>query len=259
VTLLALKNARPTIRLVSCALLLAAPAAVEARTVPSADGLRAARAYADRQERDGARVSWAVVDTRGRLYAKRGGRHHRSASQTKAMLLVAYLRGLRAQRVPPAMDRWLRPMIVVSGNRAASRVHDVVGDAGLADVGRAAGMRSLRLNGTWSDVEITAADQARFFARADRLVPPRHRAYARRLLSSVLRRQRWGIAAVADRLGVTSYLKGAWRRRLVNQGALVELRDGRRLAVVVLTDGLRFAAGEAAIRAIAKRLLSPRP
>ena len=60
-----------------------------------------------------------------------GARHHRSASQTKAMLLVAYLRSLGRRPVPPEMDRLLAPMIRRSGNRAASRVHAVVGDGSM--------------------------------------------------------------------------------------------------------------------------------
>jgi hypothetical protein len=256
-------NARTRIWLASCVLMVAAAPAASARTIPSADGLHAARAYAKERERaPGARVSWAVVDTRGRLYAREGARHHRSASQTKAMLLVAYLRRLGDRPVPPAVHRTLAPMIVVSGNRAASRVHALVGDAGLADVGRAAGMRALRLNGTWSEVEITAADQARFFRRFDRLVPRRHRAYARRLLSTIVAKQTWGIAPAARRRGYTTFFKAGWRRRLVNQGALLETADGRRVAIVVLIDGLRVGAAVRTIAGVTRRLLgpvSPRP
>ena len=249
-------NALTWIRLASCALLFCAPATACARTIPAADGVHAARAYAKERERaPGVRVSWAVVDTRGRLYARGGARHHRSASQTKAMLLVAYLRRLRGRPVPPAVHRILAPMIVVSGNRAATRIHALVGDAGLADVGRAAGMRRLRLNGTWSGLEITAADQARFFRRFDRLVPRRHRPYARRLLSSIVPKQTWGIAPAARRRGYTTFFKGGWRRGLVNQGALLETADGRRLAIVVLTDGLRFGAGVRTIAGVTRRLL----
>ena len=172
------------------------------------------------------------------------------------MLLVAYLRRLGDRRVPPAMRRVLDPMIRVSGNRAADRVRAIVGDAGLADVGRAARMRDLRLNGTWSEVGITAADQARFFHRLERLVPRRHRDYARRLLSSVLTRQRWGIPDVARRHPLSVFFKGGWRRRLVNQGALLETGHRRRLAIVVLTEGLRFREGRRVIEGVTRRLLA---
>jgi hypothetical protein len=247
-------NARTAIWLVGCAITLAAVSPAEARTVPSAQALHDARVYAKQREGP-ARISWAVVDTRGRLYARHGSRRHRSASQTKAMLLVAYLRRLGRHPVPPAVHRVLAPMIQVSGNRAADQVYGMVGDGGLESVGRAAGMRSLRLNGTWSEVEITAVDQARFFRRFDRLVPRRHRAYARRLLSSIVPAQSWGIPRAARRHDLKAFFKGGWREGLVNQGALLETGDRRRLAIVVLTDGVSFPYGTATVEGVARRLL----
>jgi hypothetical protein len=247
-------NARTAIWLVGCAIALAPAATAEARRVPSLQAIADARAYVARHD---GRVSMAVVDTRGRLFSRGGGRVHRSASQTKAMLLVAYLRGLGRRPVPPAMRPVLDTMIRRSGNRAAHRVRALVGDPGLAAVGRAAHMRNLQLNGTWSNVGITAVDQARFFRRFDRLCPRRHRRYARRLLSSVVPRQSWGIPHVARPLGLGVFFKGGWRRGLVNQGALLETGDGRRLSIVVLTSGLRQPAGRRAIETIARKLLRP--
>ena len=209
--------------------------------IPSATALTSARGTAAQGP---GRVDWAVVDTRGRLFARNGSSHHRAASITKAMLLVAYLRRRRHHPLPPTVQRILRPMIYVSGNKAASRVHDLVGDAGLADVGRAARMRDLRLNGTWSEAEVTAADQARLFSRIDRITPRRRRAYAWGLLGGIVRRQSWGIPAVARRKGI------------VNQAALLEAPDGRRLSLAVLTDGQpRFATGRAAIERLTRRFL----
>jgi beta-lactamase family protein len=242
--------------LVSCAIAVAgaAPVAAEARVVPTAQALHDAHVLA-RQREGPAKISWAVIDTRGRLFTRYGSRHHRSASQTKAMLLVAELRRLGRRPVPPAIRRILGPMIRFSDNDAADRMHAIVGDAGLAAVGRAAGMRSLRLNGTWSEVEITAADQARFFHRFDRLCPRRHRAYARRLLATVIPPQRWGIPRAARRHELRAFFKGGWRRGLVNQGALLETGDHRRLSIVVLTSGLPFGRATTTIEAIAHRLL----
>jgi hypothetical protein len=253
-------NVRTGIRLVGSTFLLACvTATAQASTVPSARALRDAHRYALQRERaTGGRVSWAVIDTRGRLHTRYGARHHRSASQTKAMLLVAYLRTRRGRAVPRAMRRLLEPMIVVSDNRAASSVYAAVGDARLAALGRAAGMRRLRLNGTWSEVEITAADQARFFRRLDRLLPRRHRRYARRLLSSIVRAQSWGIPAVARRRGYRTFFKGGWRTGLVNQGARLEAPNGRKVAIAVLTDGMSFAAGTGTVAGVARRLLGRR-
>ena len=222
--------------------------------MPSSSALSAARALTPDLP---GRVSWAVIDTRRRMFARGGARHHRSASVTKAMLLVAYLRTRRDRPVPPAVHRVLAPMIYVSGNRAASQVHRLVGDAGLADVARAARMRSVTLNGTWSEVGITAGDVARFFRRLDRITPRRHRAYARRLLSTIVARQSWGIPAIARPLGYRVFFKGGWRRGVVNQAALLETGDGRRLSIAILTDGQpRFRTGTRAIERLAARFLS---
>lgn len=250
-------NARSAIRLVSCAIAFAATSApAQARKVPSDGAVRHARAYA--AHRPG-RVSFAVIDTRGRMQSSGGARHYRSASQTKAMLLVAYLRRLGRRPVPGPMRAVLARMIRVSDNRAANQVHGIVGDAGLASVGRASHMRSLRLNGTWSEVEITAADQARFFLRFDRLCPRRHRAHARGLLSSIVPNQSWGIPRVARPQGFKAFFKGGWRTGIVNQGAMLETGDRRRMAIVVLTDGASFTDGTRTIEGVTRRLLRRSP
>jgi hypothetical protein len=131
------------------------------------------------------------------------------------------------------------------------------GDRALLDVARAARLRRLGVDGTWSNVQVTAADVARFFLAADRLVPRRHRAYARRLLEDVHPRQRWGIPAGLRGQGWRVRFKGGWRRKLVHQGALVE-RDGHRIALAVLTDGNpTHVYGRNTLRGVARRLLTP--
>ena len=225
--------------------------------MPSLGAVADARAYVQRHEGT-ARISFAVIDTRGRLFSRGGSRVHESASQTKAMLLVAYLRRLGRRPVPRAMRPILGAMIRRSDNGAAHRVRALVGDPGLAAVGRAARMRHLELNGTWSDVGITAVDQARFFLRFDRLCPRRHRAYARGLLASVVAPQRWGIPRAARRHRLKVFVKGGWRRGIVNQGALLETGDGRRLSIVVLTSQLDFRRGTHVVEAVARRLLRAR-
>lgn len=238
-----------TIMLLAASATAAAPVAP---TAPSAAALREARAWA--AGRDGS-VSWAVIDTAGRIHGSGARRRYPSASVTKALLLVAALRAVPGRPVPVELGRVLRPMIRRSGNRAAGIVHRRVGDAGLRAVGRAAGMRSLRTNGTWSEVELTAPDLARFFRRVDRLVPARHRAYARALLERIVARQSWGVPRAARPLGWRVLFKGGWRRRLVHQGALAE-REGRRVALAVLSDGSpSHEYGRGTLEGIARRLL----
>ncbi len=73
-------------------------------------------------------------------------------------------------------------------------------------------MRQFAVAGSWSSAQISAADQVRFFARLDGHVPRSTRAYARRLLSSIVVRQRWGFSRYAAAAGFESYFKGGWRR-----------------------------------------------
>ena len=79
--------------------------------------------------------------------------------------------------------------------------------------------------------------------------------YARRLLSSIVAPQRWGIAPAASRHGLRVFFKGGWRTTLVNQGALLETGDRRRLAIAVLTDGAPYGHGRSTIEGVARRLL----
>jgi hypothetical protein len=186
----------------------------------------------------------------------RTARFH-SASVVKAMLMVAVLRRARGRHLSDAERRRLRPMITLSDNDAAGAVYEDVGGHGLRRVAHLAGMRRFSDVGHWAEARITAADQARLFLQIDKLVPRSHRRYARRLLSSIVSWQRWGIARAARRRHMKAFFKGGWRAGIDHQVALLE-RGGQRLALAVLTNGSPSAAyGQETIERIAMRVLRP--
>jgi hypothetical protein len=148
-------------------------------------------------------------------------------------------------------------MITRSDNDAASAVYARIGNEGLRRVARAAGMRRFSPSPVWGTSQITAADQVRFFLRVDKLVPRAHKRYARKVLSSITREQRWGIAPVARHKRLKAFFKGGWVPGITHQVALLERKqDGNRIALAVLTrNGPSMAYGEESIERIAERVL----
>ncbi len=110
------------------------------------------------------------LTTKTSIEQARIDRTYPSASLTKAMLMVAY------------------------------------GSLGLGRVAHLAGMRDFTFRGVLFEAGVTAGDQARFSARIDRLVPRRHRAYALRLLGSIVSYQRWGVPPEATIEGIAERL-----------------------------------------------------
>lgn len=224
--------------------------------VPSAGAVGRAQDYLRGRAGVG---SFAVIDTEGRLRGSHLRRRYVSASVVKAMLLVGHLRRASGRGLRSGERRLLGPMIRRSGNAQATAVHRVVRDGGLRAVARAAHMRDFSVSGTWAGARITAADQARLFHRLDRLLPARHREYARGLLSSIVPGQSWGIPAAA-RPRWRVYFKGGWRPtargRLVHQAGRLE--DGERvLSIAVLTDGdPSHGYGTRTVRGVTRVLLS---
>jgi zinc D-Ala-D-Ala dipeptidase len=211
-------------------------AAQEPSAFPSKKAVRAVKAFVSRR----ATSSFALVDSRGRLHGHQARRRYASGSIVKLMLLVAYLRRLEGRMPPPADQKLLHTMIVLSGNKVASIVQGKVGTAALWEVARDAGMRDFSVSGSWGSSLISAADQARFFRRFDRMIPAGTRDYARELMSSIDRRQRWGFPRPALDLGFEAFFKIGWRAtaagRLVHAVGMFE-RDGERVSLAVLTDG----------------------
>jgi hypothetical protein len=201
-------------------------------------------------------VAFAFLDGEHRPRGLRRTVRFPSASVSKAMLLVALLRRAGHRHLTTGERGLLRPMITASDNDAASAVYARVGGDGMRRVARAAGMRRFVEVGYWSDAQITAADQARFFLRIDKLVPRRHRPYARSLLSSIVPEQRWGIAPVARLRRLRIFFKGGWRPGITHQVALLE-RGRRRVALAILTRSPSIPYGEETIERIARRVLIP--
>jgi beta-lactamase class A len=215
-------------------------------------------------------VSFAVIDSTIGLRGYEVDRPYSSASVSKALLLAAELRRLEREQLPldPATKALLEPMITYSDNRAADAIYARVGDAGLEEVARRAGMHDFEaVTGFWGGDQVTAADLARFFYRLDANLPGRHRSYAKRLLARVTPVERWGIPEAIGH-GWSIWFKGGWRPAgeehtsgaVTHQAALLVHRNGERLALAVLTDEPPgTGAGFDALEGVAKRLLAKPP
>ena len=227
------------------------------------DRVAAATRYLDGRAGD---VSFAAVDERGRLHGYRVDRPAKSASVLKAMLLVTYLNepSVRDRALTSSDRALLEPMIRWSDNTTATRTLHIVGAGSVGALARRAGMTNFELVWSpWGYSQITARDQARFFHVIDRLVPARHRAYALRLLATIVVWQRWGVGQV-PRPGWNLYFKGGWgsgRGLVDHQVALLEA-GGERISAAVLTrNNPSHAYGNDTLRGVFARLFAglPRP
>lgn len=229
------------------------------RAAPGATGgwkpdVRAARRYAKRRGGD---IGWAILDSRGRRYAFEAGRRAETASVIKAMLLVAYLRTKRGERLDEGDRDLLGPMIRRSDNEAATRVRDIVGMRRVNRLARAADMDDFSQSSSWGLSKTSPSDQAPFFYRLDRYLPKRHEDYARLLLGDIVGWQSWGVADAKPR-GWRLYFKGGWGvgpGNVNHQVALLE-RGRRRVALAVFTEYQRsFDYGKRSIEGVSERLL----
>jgi beta-lactamase class A len=204
-------------------------------------------------------VSFALIDSQGRLHGYQPNLRYRSASLVKAMILVAYLRRVSWGALP--LDRTARarlgPMITRSDNIDANWAYDRIGRGPTLDaLARRAGMSSFTAASYWAYSMTSARDQVVFFTRLERLTPPQHRTYALGLLRGIVPSQRWGIPRAARGWRIT--FKGGWfeSRHLWHQVALLE-RGETQLVLAVLTDrNPSDAYGRATIEGVARRVLS---
>jgi hypothetical protein len=220
--------------------------------------MAAAERYA--QTRSGT-ISFAAVDETGRLHGYHAARPARSASLLKPMLLVAYLRrpDVRKRDLVSWERRLLTPMIRRSDNTNVPRLIGLVGERRLARLAEAAGMERFTLRMPfWGSSETTARGQARFFHRIGKLVPAGHRAYAMRLLATVVPSQRWGVGRV-PRPGWRLYFKGGWSTgtgRVDHQVALYAAGSERFSLAFFTQFDPDHDYGKETLRGLAARLLN---
>jgi Beta-lactamase enzyme family len=198
-----------------------------------------------------------AVRTEDRLRGRELDVQRPAASVFKAMLLVTYLRAARDRPLHAGDRALLSPMVRRSDNATASQVRNLVGNAAVVRLARRVGMTRFAIASIWGLSRITARDQTRFFLRIDRFVPRRHRAYAMRLLRTIVPSQRWGLAqAIPD--GWTLHFKGGWGSgtgAVDHQVGLLR-RVRHRVAIAVLTVGNpSHAYGKATLEGMGRRLL----
>jgi len=212
------------------------------------------------EDRDGL-VSFAAIGPSGRTMGFDAGRPFFSASVSKAMLLVAELRRLRREDLPldDATRATLTQMITLSDNVAADAIYARVGDAGLNEVAKVAGMTDYSGDvGHWSNVQFSAGDLALFMSELDELLALQGGEAGSKMLSSVISTQRWGVPQAAPGDARIRF-KGGWRPsdsgELVHQMARVDV-NGKSYSLAVMTDGNPSQPyGEKTIRLIAAELL----
>lgn len=227
------------------------------RALPTREWIKEAWTYAGER---GGEVSFAVVDTRGRLRGHEMDQLYSAASVVKVMALAAELRRLADEGLPldEGTDSLLSSMIRYSDNEAADAVYARVGDEGMHAVAERAGMTGFTIAGHWGNAQITAGDMARFFAELDEMFPRRHTKYAQGLLASVIPSQSWGIPVAAGEEWAARF-KGGWlpEKALVHQAAELRERGGpRQLSMAILTDEQpSHGYGVETLEGVAARLL----
>lgn len=239
-------------------LLPAAPAAAYIEWTPR---MRPAIDFA--QSRSGS-VSFAVVDTHGRISGYRGRTKVPAASVLKVMFMVAYL------RLPSVRDRdlrasdrdLLRPMIVRSDNTTASRIADIVGPKRMNRLARVAYMKDFSYTRPWGLSTTSARDQAWFLHRLPQYIPERHEAYALYLLTQIVDSQRWGIGQV-DTPRWRKHFKGGWGSgsgAVDHQVVRLTRSVGARIGMAVMTTSSPgHTYGKNTLRGVFARLLADLP
>ncbi len=237
------------------AALAGAPEQPPVHQEPWRPDVKAAAAFADSRAGD---VAFAVR-VGDRVRGRGLDRQFRSASVIKAMFMVAYLRQSSVRsRALGARDRaLLEPMIRRSDNDTATTIRNLLGNAAVERLARRAGMTRFVADPVWGYSLITPRDQTKFFLTIDRLVPARHRAYAMRLLRTIVSYQRWGMGQVIPE-GWRLYFKGGWGSgsgAVDHQVGLLRRGDSR-ISIAVMTVGNpSHTYGNGTLEGVARRLV----
>jgi hypothetical protein len=208
-------------------------------------------------------VSFLVIGPHGRRFAHRRFREVPAASVIKVMFMVAYLRqrSVRDRRLRESDRDLLAPMIRRSDNVAATRIADMLGPRPINRLARRAEMEHFRYTRPWGLSIVTAGEQARFMYKLERYIPDRHEAYARYLLSHIVRWQRWGIGKL-NHPNWRFFFKGGWGSgsgAVCHQVAFLE-REGMRIAAAVMITGSpSHDYAKETLRGVFARLLSELP
>jgi hypothetical protein len=220
--------------------------------------IAAARRYA--QGRAG-EVAFATIDQRGHFRGYHVRETAPMASTFKVMLLAALLRKRNHHPLSRRDRQLLAPMIRRSDNVAATTVRDMVGARLIRRLARVAGMRDFQYNPIWGLSRSSPRDEVQFMYHLQRYIPGRHRAFARWLLSHVIRSQRWGIGRVVPP-GWKLFLKGGWGSGtgLVDHQVALLKRGHRRVGLAIFTQlDPDHAYGKRTLRGVAARLLRGLP
>ena len=205
------------------------------------------------------KVSFAVTDSRGHVTASyRPDAVTNSASITKAMILVARLRDLGNEAIPSGEQSQMEAMIKQSDNPSANAIFSRTGRSGVLEVSRSVHMARFRLDTSdpvyvLGNSQITANDQAKFFAKIDELVPDRHRDFAKELLANV-QAGRWGL--VQANLPGNVLSKAGWRPEANGSYTIVQgAQFGGGRGIAVLTEGNPDEAyGQETVKQVAVKL-----
>jgi beta-lactamase class A len=200
-----------------------------------------------------------AVRTQDRLWGQGLDQQFAMASVLKAMLMTAYLRRVDHRPLTAGDRALLRPMIRRSDNATATQIRNIVGNGALVRLARRAGMTHFRVHAVWGLSLTTVRDQTLFFLRLEQLVPRRHRAYAMRLLRTIVPSQRWGIAQVIPD-GWTLHFKGGWGSgtgAVDHQVGLLRRGEDRVAIAVMTVNNPTHAYGKATLEGVARRLFAP--